>query len=104
MLINPKFCILLLLIIDPKHNLKTLIIVDIVFVVFLAIPNICRKLKIKEDIITHILAIIYQALMEDRPYRKPMSHQEASKILENLIIDGSLDEKITRDVIRVFAS
>lgn len=45
---------------------------------------------------------IYQALMEERPYRKPMQHQQASEILISLVKDGSLDDKIVTDIIKVF--
>lgn len=46
---------------------------------------------------------IYQALMEERPYRKPMTHTQAAAILNGMVKDGSLDEKITTDIINVFA-
>ncbi|MTV48287.1 HD domain-containing protein [Heliobacillus mobilis] len=45
---------------------------------------------------------VYQALTENRPYRKAMTHRESSEILMGMIRDGSLDEQITSDVIGVF--
>lgn len=45
---------------------------------------------------------VYQALMEERPYRKPMTHEKAAGILQDMIYDGSLDERIANDVIQVF--
>ncbi len=46
---------------------------------------------------------VYQALSEERPYRKPMKHEDAAKILRNMVVDGSLDGKIVEDLIKVFA-
>ena len=45
---------------------------------------------------------IYQALMEERPYRMPMTHKQAVEILDEMAGDGMLDEKITSDIKRVF--
>ncbi|NEZ46781.1 HD domain-containing protein [Clostridium niameyense] len=36
---------------------------------------------------------VYQALIEDRPYRTPMTSKEAFSILDNMVLDGSLCEK-----------
>ncbi|PKM51908.1 MAG: HD family phosphohydrolase [Firmicutes bacterium HGW-Firmicutes-7] len=47
---------------------------------------------------------VYQALMEERPYRKAMTQYKATKILREMIKDGSLDEKITNDIIVVFST
>ncbi len=44
---------------------------------------------------------IYQALSEDRPYRKAMSQLEASEILKSMALAGQLDFDIVRDVINV---
>lgn len=46
---------------------------------------------------------IYQALCEERPYRKPMRHEDAAGILRNMAAEGSLDGKIVEDVIGVFS-
>lgn len=46
---------------------------------------------------------IYQALVEDRPYKAPMSHREAMEILDRMGSDGQLDTDILRDVDTCFA-
>lgn len=46
---------------------------------------------------------IYQALTEDRPYRKPMSHAEAMAILQSSAARGLLDVGLVQEVDRVFA-
>lgn len=45
---------------------------------------------------------IYQALSEDRPYRKGMTHQQAMKILYQMVDQGAVDKKIVKDMDRVF--
>lgn len=47
---------------------------------------------------------IYQALTEDRPYRKPLTHSETMKILEDMKDNGFLDGKIIKDINIVFGS
>ena len=46
---------------------------------------------------------IYQALTEERPYRKGLSHEEAMKILNEMKDDGFIDGKIVKDINYVFA-
>jgi HD-GYP domain len=45
---------------------------------------------------------IYEALTEERPYRKALSHNEAMAILNNMKNDGFIDSKITEDIDNVF--
>lgn len=45
---------------------------------------------------------VFQALMEERPYRSAMSAAQAVSVLNAMVEDGSLDKKITSDIIRVF--
>lgn len=45
---------------------------------------------------------IYQALMEERPYRAPMTHKKAVEILDQMSREGSLDRTITKDIKKVF--
>ncbi|KAF0092501.1 MAG: HD-GYP domain-containing protein [Fusobacteria bacterium] len=47
---------------------------------------------------------IYQALSEDRPYRKAMSQFEASQVLKSMALAGELDVDIVRDVIYVYSN
>ena len=46
---------------------------------------------------------IYQALREDRPYKAGMTHQDAMKIMQNMVNQGFIDSKITEDINCVFA-
>jgi len=46
---------------------------------------------------------IYQALCEDRPYRKPMNHIHAMEILQRMADQGQLDQTIVADIGTVFA-
>lgn len=46
---------------------------------------------------------IYQALTEERPYRKGMSHGETMKVLGNMAEMGMIDGGIVRDLDGVFA-
>jgi len=46
---------------------------------------------------------IYQALCEDRPYRKPMDHNHAMEILRSMADEGQLDQTIVADISTVFA-
>lgn len=46
---------------------------------------------------------IYQALKEERPYRKAMPHVRASAILGEMAEKGELDSKIVKDIDKVFA-
>lgn len=41
---------------------------------------------------------IYQALTEERPYKKGMSHEKAIFIIKKMVSDGKLDEKIVDDI------
>lgn len=45
---------------------------------------------------------VYQALMEERPYRLPMKHKQAAEILDQMVEEGALDRMITGDIKRVF--
>lgn len=45
---------------------------------------------------------IYQALTEDRPYRKGLTHSVACGILEDMARDGKISPEITADIRRVF--
>lgn len=45
----------------------------------------------------------YQALVEDRPYRKSMSHKEAIDILRNNLSDFEIDIEIINGIDKVFA-
>lgn len=44
---------------------------------------------------------IYQALTEDRPYRKSMSHNDACQILEDMANSNKISREITADVINI---
>lgn len=46
---------------------------------------------------------IYEALTEERPYRKTLSHKAAMDILNKMKWDGFIDAKITEDIDTVFA-
>lgn len=46
---------------------------------------------------------IYQALREDRPYKKGNSHNEAMKIMNSMVEEGMIDRTMTRDIDQVFA-
>lgn len=46
---------------------------------------------------------IYQALTEERPYRKPLTHNEASMILKDMATFNKIDGKILADVLQVFS-
>lgn len=45
---------------------------------------------------------IYQALREDRPYKKGKTHQETMKIMEYMADNNFIDKEITRDLDNVF--
>ena len=45
---------------------------------------------------------IYQALTEDRPYRKGMNHSEAIKILYGMAKSGLIEESVTEDMDSIF--
>ncbi len=45
---------------------------------------------------------VYQALMEERPYRKTMTHKQTIEILDEMTENGMLDQKITNDIKKVF--
>lgn len=46
---------------------------------------------------------IYQALTEERPYRQGLPHEKAMEILSNMMKDGFIDAKITKDIELVFS-
>ncbi len=46
---------------------------------------------------------IYQALMEERPYRQGLSHQEGMFILRDMVDAGLIDSDITEEINKVFA-
>jgi HD-GYP domain-containing protein (c-di-GMP phosphodiesterase class II) len=45
---------------------------------------------------------IYEALTEERPYRRALGHIEAMDILNKMKDDGFIDAKITKDIDYVF--
>ena len=45
---------------------------------------------------------IYQALVEDRPYRKAYTHKEAMQIITKSVDTGKLDKNIVKDIDTVF--
>ncbi len=45
---------------------------------------------------------IYQALKEDRPYRKGLSHKKAMNIIHSMLEAGELDKRIVEDIEKVF--
>jgi len=47
---------------------------------------------------------IYQALTEDRPYRKSMNHNKAMEILKSMVELGQLDHTIVKDINSVFSN
>lgn len=44
---------------------------------------------------------IYQALMEERPYREPMKHEKAAQIMREMVNKNEIDKNITNDIIRL---
>lgn len=58
----------------------------------------------KLDFISKLLACldIYQALTEERPYRKPMKHSSAIEILKSMSTENKLDKRIVNDINNVF--
>ena len=45
---------------------------------------------------------VYQALTEDRPYRKGMAHSQAIKVLSDMAKNGFVDNSITKDIDQAF--
>lgn len=45
---------------------------------------------------------VYQALREERPYRKAMDHHDAMEILKNMAEEGQLDHTIVKNIGKVF--
>ena len=45
---------------------------------------------------------IYQALTEDRPYKKALSHQESIKIMREMAHQNKIDSQIVEDINRIF--
>ncbi len=61
----------------------------------------------KEDRIDFISRIIgcldiYQALTEERPYRKPMSHSGAIEVLRTMAHENKLEKKVVEDIDKLF--
>lgn len=46
---------------------------------------------------------IYQALTEDRPYRKSLGHEKSIEIMNKMVSDGLIDEKIVNEINSVFS-
>ncbi|MEA4816132.1 MAG: HD domain-containing phosphohydrolase [Lachnospiraceae bacterium] len=64
-----------------------------------------RKLSAKDlDFNDRLMACIdtYQALTEERPYKKSLPHNKAILIMEKMVYSGKLDGKITEDLNKVF--
>lgn len=47
---------------------------------------------------------IYQALSEDRPYKKGVSHHKCIEIMNDMASNGFIDKKITADIDKVFCA
>ena len=47
---------------------------------------------------------IYQALREERPYRKPMDHLQAMEVLKSMVEVGQLDRSVVDDINSVFSN
>lgn len=47
---------------------------------------------------------IYQALMEERPYRKGLSHERSIAILEDMVKEELIDKKIVEDIDNVYCN
>lgn len=45
---------------------------------------------------------VYQALREDRPYRRSMNHNDAMKILISMAKQNKFNKKIVEDIDEVF--
>lgn len=60
--------------------------------------------KRRLDFNSRILACvdIYQALTEDRPYRKAMSHFEAIRIMTDMVKQGLIEASVTEDMDSIF--
>jgi HD-GYP domain-containing protein (c-di-GMP phosphodiesterase class II) len=58
----------------------------------------------KLDFPSQILAAldVYQALRENRPYREPMNHNEAVKILKTMAANNKLNKQIVDDIDQLF--
>lgn len=59
-----------------------------------------------QDFCTRMLCCVdvYQALVEERPYRAGMNHDEACAILDNQAKEGKLDKRIIQDISRIFSN
>lgn len=57
------------------------------------------------DFNSRILACvdIYQALTEDRPYRKAMEHEEAIGIMKDMACQGQIEASVTEDMDSIFS-
>jgi len=47
---------------------------------------------------------IYQALTEERPYKKGLSHEETMSIMRDMVRQGKIDPDITEDIGKVFGA
>ncbi|QHI73223.1 HD-GYP domain-containing protein [Aminipila terrae] len=47
---------------------------------------------------------VYQALTEERPYKKGFSHEKSMEILRKMVEDGSLDGSIVEDIGKVYGN
>ena len=47
--------------------------------------------------------IILALLTEERPYRRSLNHEEAMNILNKMIDDRAIDDRITKDIDYVFS-
>lgn len=57
------------------------------------------------DFNSRILACvdIYQALTEDRPYRKAMEHEQAIRIMKDMVSHGLIEASVTEDMDSIFS-
>lgn len=46
---------------------------------------------------------IYEALTEERPYRRALEHEESMDVLNKMKNDGYIDANITEDIDYVFS-
>lgn len=60
----------------------------------------------EQDLCTRLLECIdmFQALIEDRPYRRGMEPEQALRLLEEQALKGKLDKQIVSDIGRVYCS
>lgn len=65
----------------------------------------CGKTSKELDFESRLIACldIYEALTEERPYRRALAHEEAMQILNKMKDDGYIDATITEDIDYVFS-